>query len=140
MTPASPAAGSVRLLRRLDLHARLRWAGVALFALAVPADAVHLTHIALGLAPKLQLFLCVGSLLAPLSAFGTNNDTAVNAMRELERTHALPDRFRDELKTEHERRPKQLADGHASVKASFILPLVAACVVSLLYYRAGAFG
>ena len=79
-------------------------------------------------------------MLAPLSAFGTNNDTAVHAMRELARLRALPTPFRAELARERERRPTGLADVHASPKAAFLLPVVAIGVVCFVYYRAGIIG
>jgi len=136
---ASDAAGLL-LTRQLERHARLRWFGVVLLWLALPGVALFASRIALGTAPLGQAFLCFGGVMAPLSAFGTNNDTAVFAMRELARRRALPPAFQAELARERQVRAERLADAHASPKAAIVLPMVAIAVVSFLYYRAGFSG
>lgn len=143
MTAAPPPAGDAsgaELARQLERHARLRWLGVALLLLALPGVAWLAARVALGTAPLGHAFLCLGGVLAPLSAFGTNNDTAVFAMRELARRRALPAAFERELARERKVRPGRLADAHASPTAAIVLPLVAIAVVSFLYYRAGFSG
>lgn len=136
MSPHAVSEGSQVLTSRLHLHARLRWVGVALFTVACPAVLAVVTRVVLGLAPPGHLVVCVASLLSSLSAFGTNNDTAVHAMRELARLRQLPDAFRTELASERAQRPKGLADVHASPRAGLVTPVVSALVVSWLYYRA----
>ena len=135
-TAESRAALGATLRARLVLHSRLRWVGVALFAIAIPGVLAVVTRVVLGMSPPGHLVVCFASLLSSLSAFGTNNDTAVHAMRELGRLRALPDGFRDELRDEQTARPRALADVHASTKAGLIMPVVASLVVSWLYYRA----
>lgn len=143
MTAAPVPAGhasEAELARQLERHARLRWFGVLLLLVALPGVAWLAGRIAIGTAPLGQAFLCLGGVLAPLSAFGTNNDTAVFAMRELARQRALPPAFRAELARERQVRPERLADAHASPVAAIVLPMVAVAVVSFLYYRAGFSG
>lgn len=135
-TPASAAT----LVHRVALHSKLRWLGIVLFTLAVPAAIVVITRVVLGLSPPGHLVVCLAGLLSSLSAFGTNNDTAVHAMRELDRLRALPDAFRAELRDEQARRPKVLAEVHASPKAALVVPIVSVLVVTWLFHRAGVFG
>jgi hypothetical protein len=135
----TPASGAT-LVHRVTLHSRLRWVGIVLFTIAVPAAVVVVTRVILGLSPPGHLVVCLAGLLSSLSAFGTNNDTAVHAMRELDRLRALPAAFRAELRDEQARRPKVLAEIHASPKAALVVPIVAVLVVSWLFHRAGVFG
>lgn len=139
-THDSASVSGATLVHRVSLHAKLRWVGIVLFTIAVPAAIVVVTRVILGLSPPGHLVVCVAGLLSSLSAFGTNNDTAVHAMRELDRLHALPDAFRGELRDEQARRPKVLAEVHASPKAALVVPLVAVVVVTWLFHRAGVFG
>lgn len=134
------AASGATLVQRVALHAKLRWVGIVLFTIAVPAAIVVIIRVMLGLSPPGHLVVCLAGLLSSLSAFGTNNDTAVHAMRELDRLRALPEAFRAELRDEQARRPKVLAEIHSSPKAALVVPLVAVLVVSWLYHRAGVFG
>jgi hypothetical protein len=70
----------------LQRHAALRWIGVALFIAALPGVAVLLLHVVTGKSPVGHVMNCVLALGLSLGAFGTNNDTAVHAMRELARS------------------------------------------------------
>ena len=74
--------------------------------------------------------LCFVSILASVSAFGTNDDTALHAMVELARADRLPARHAPELTEERRRRPARLADVHAHPKASFLVPLFSLSAVA----------
>ncbi|MSP54599.1 MAG: hypothetical protein EXR69_03195 [Myxococcales bacterium] len=130
----------MHLSSRLRVHSVLRWSGVVLFLAALPGVGLLIHHVIQGTSPASHLLACVMALGVSLGAFGTNNDTAVHAMRELADVGALPGAFRDELAEERRFRPKELVDVHASVKAALVFPLLAACAVAWLYYRAGTPG
>lgn len=122
---------------RLRRHGALRWVGVALFVAALPAAATLVAHIVTGQAPPGRVMNVVLALGVSLGAFGTNNDTAVHAMRELDRAAALPAAWAPELALERARRPAGLAEVHDSAKAGLVFPLLAAAAVAWLYHRAG---
>jgi hypothetical protein len=124
----------------LQRHAALRWIGVALFIAALPGVAVLLLHVVTGKSPVGHVMNCVLALGLSLGAFGTNNDTAVHAMRELARSGQLPDAYGPELARERAVRAAGLAEVHASVKAGLVFPLLATAGVAWLYYRAGIIG
>lgn len=128
------------LSSRLRLHSRLRWSGVALFLAALPGVGLLILHVIQGTSPPSHLLACMLALGVSLGAFGTNNDTAVHAMRELAEIGALPGAFQDELAEERRLRRKELVDVHASVKAALVFPLLALSAVAWLYHRAGTPG
>ncbi len=119
---------------RLRLHASLRWVGIGLFLLAVPGVFLLATRIATGASPLRQIPFCILALALSLTAFGTNNDTAVHHMREAAREGALPAAFRAEL--DHERRVRRVAlgDVHASPKTALVTPALAAAAIAWLCY------
>lgn len=112
-----------QLLGRWSIHRRWRWIGIVLFCLAAPGPLVALTSIFLKGASWKLVFLSIGTLGLSLGSFGTANDTAVHALRELANRGApIPDAH--ELASERERRPARLAALHDSPKAAFIMPIV----------------
>ena len=140
LSPPLPDTGGSDALHRLHLHARLRWTGVALFLAALPGVILLVARVVQGSSPASHLLACVLALGVSLGAFGTNNDTAVHAMRELAAANALPQAFGAELAEERRLRRKALAELHASVKAALVFPLLALCAVGWLYHRAGLLG
>lgn len=122
---------------RLRRHAALRWIGVGLFVAALPGACVLLANIVSGQTPAGRVMNVVLALGVSLGAFGTNNDTAVHAMRELDARRALPAAWAPELAGERARRAAALAEVHDSPRAGLAFPWLAAAAVAWLYHRAG---
>lgn len=123
----------------VTLHARVRWAGVVLFVLALPA-AVGIVLNVIGGAPLSQLLLAILGLGTSLGTFGTNNDTALVAMQRDARLGMLDPRFADELADESHRRPADLKNLHTSPKAALAFPLIASAAVAYAWFRTGWVG
>ncbi len=133
-------SASALLLDRLQRHANLRWVGVGLFLASAPGVVLVVGRVVTGHAPLGYLIACLGAVGLPLGAFGTNNDTAVHAMRELDAERGLPSRFAEELADERRLRAEELAEVHASPKSAFVFPILASLAVLWLYHLAGVFG
>lgn len=121
------------LMFSYNVFRRLRWVGVVLFVIALPIPVLTLANAALHGGRWLWVLASVPCLGLSLTAFGTANDTAIHALRELARRGAVPPGGVEELKTERARRPARLEELHASPKASVILPFVAAAVVGWMH-------
>lgn len=106
-----------------DRHTRMRWLGAVSLTLAVPVVTAGLAALATGRIGGSVLPLCFVSIIASISAFGTNDDTALHAMAELDRGERLPPRHAAELAAESRKRPARIAEVHAHPKASYFLPL-----------------
>lgn len=130
------------LLTTMRRHARLRWLGVGFFLVSVPLLAFSIYLFAGGLVPGRRVLVSVFCLGMSLGSFGTNNDTALWAMAELQRRGKLVEPFVAELRHEAAVRADRLREAHASQKAGFVLPLLATSAivgVFLLNLRDGGF-
>lgn len=110
-------------------HVGLRWFGAALFCAGVPVALAGFAAIATGRAHGAIVPLCLVSVLASLSSFGTNDDTALHALGELARADRLPPSRAEEWRSEVRKRPARVAEVHPHTKASLILPVFALCAV-----------
>ena len=115
---------NAELLGRWGLHHRWRWIGIGIFCCALPGPAVAITSVIVKGASLKLVPLSVATLGLSLGSFGTANDTAVHALRELDRRGVeVPSEI--ELATEQRKRPERLAALHDSPKAAMVLPVVA---------------
>lgn len=127
-----------QLLGRWGLFHRWRWLGITLFCLAIPFPVLALTHIVVREGEWKLLLFSIGSLALSLGSFGTANDTAVHALRELDnQNRPVPNPA--ELAIEQERRAERLGKIHDSPKAAFVMPALAGGLIgwqALFYLRA----
>lgn len=124
-----------RLESTATLHARLRWAGIGLFGLALIAFALNLAAAAAGHAPFARVLLSVFALGMSLGTFGANCDTALHAMRQLHREGRLPARFAAEWAHERAVRPEKIEALHAAPRMALALPVVAFLAVTWASWR-----
>lgn len=106
-------------------HSQLRWLGVVFFCLAALQFLGMVGAVVAGHATIGKAVLSIFGLGMSMGTFGTNDDSALYAMRELHRNGILPERFRAEWQIEVERRPQRIPALHDAPKASIILPIVA---------------
>lgn len=123
-----------------SFHRALRWVGVALFLLAVPAAVLVVLEVLAWRSPPGHLLNIVLALGTSLGTFGVNNDTALAGMLRAERSGGLVSAVAAELALERARRPVQLDAVHASPKAAVVFPLIASAAVLWLWHRAGYVG
>ena len=115
-----------------------RWLGIGLFCVALPGPPLAVGAIVMKGASLKLIPLSMLTLGLSLGSFGTANDTAVHALRELAHRGA-PVPAAAELTIEQEHRPARLAELHDSPKAALILPLIAAglwCTQAFIYLHA----
>ncbi|MBM4368210.1 MAG: hypothetical protein FJ102_18505 [Deltaproteobacteria bacterium] len=119
----------------------LRWVGIALFVVAIPLFALGLAALLAGRAGIGTALPGVAALGLSLGAFGTANDTALAAARNLARAGQAPAVAAAELDTEARKRAARLATLHASPKAAVIIPILVVALQAYLWPRVlGAWG
>lgn len=131
----STAGDVARWEREVAWTTRLRWVGVALFAVALLLAALHVVLITRGMAWP-RAIPCILALGLSLSAFGTADDTALHGMRQLASPGPVPPRHAAEYDQERLRRPARVEAVHASPRAVWLIPLAAVVVIGLLSWRA----
>lgn len=121
------------------LFRRLRWLGVVLFLCAIPVPVGVILAAALHEGRWAWLIPTIGCFGLSLGTFGTANDTAIFALRELAKREPLAPAAEAELRQEVAKRPERLLEVHSSPKAAFIFPLLAIALIGWMAMRiAGA--
>ena len=126
------------LRKTFGFYSRFRWIGVVLFAVAVPFPLVAVYTAAARGGHWGWILPSIGCMGLSLGAFGTSNDTAIHAARELAKRGAAH-ASAAELAHEERVRPKRLLAVHASPKAALIFPILAAALMAYMgHLLAGA--
>ncbi len=126
---------TVRARRDALLHARLRWCGALLLPVALGSLFVHGWLVWRGAEPTGRMMLGVFATLVSLGAFGTNDDSMLEASRRA--GASLPAPLAGELDREVRVRPARVRDATAHPRAGRILPVVATVAVAWAWWRAG---
>lgn len=126
-----------QLASRADLHGRLRWLGVAFFAVAAVLFVGGVGAVVTGKSGGGIIPWCLLSMGVSLGTFGTNDDTTLHLLTELARKEALPTRHRGEFDAERKVRGARLSTLHDHPKAAFIMPAVAILAIAYAAFRVG---
>lgn len=123
------------LLNSPLLYARLRWLGIALFLLALPAFLGTLGAVATGKLTAGRLLLAFGACALSLASFGTASDTAL----ALARDQKHPD-LQAELDHEKAVRASHLRELQPSPKMALLFPVGAILAILVVTSRLAALG
>ena len=124
-----------RAARDATLHARLRWCGAALLPAGLGSLLAHGWLVWREDEPAARLMLGVFATLVSLGAFGTNDDSMLEAARRADTS--LPRDLVEEVARESRVRPARVREAAAHPRAGMILPAVAAVAVAWAWWRAG---
>ncbi len=124
-----------QLASSYTLFSRLRWVGIASFALAAPLFVISVAALLVGRGGWGLVLPGVAALGLSLGAFGSANDSAIYAARELGLRGAAPPAAAAEVAVEAARRPARLAKAHASPKTAFAVPVLVLLLHGYLWPR-----
>ena len=127
--------GEPAWIRLADRYTRLRWVGITLYVVALCVFPLRLVLVYRGvLHPLPGVFPNIAALGISLGAFGSANDTALFALRQLDGVGKVPVRHTAELAQERARRADRLESTLNTPNVAFILPVVAALLTGWLSY------
>lgn len=129
--------GAAAWERMADRYTRLRWVGIGIFLLGLGMLPVRIALVIAGDLPLVPGILPnLATLGISLGAFGTANDTALFALRQLESLGRVPARHAPELATERRRRAERFEATVSAPGVALFLPVLAAALWSWLAWSA----
>ncbi len=127
--------GEPAWIRLADRYTRLRWIGITLYIAALCVFPFRLLLVYRGvLHPLPGVFPNLAALGISLGAFGSANDTALFALRQLDGLGKVPVRHAAELAHERSTRAERLESTLNTPRVALLLPVVAALLIVWLTY------
>jgi hypothetical protein len=121
------------LLTTARRHTRLRWVGIGLFWVSLLLFLAAAGTVATGHMPPMRMLVGVMCMGLSLGSFGTANDTALWALREL--GDGVPAEFQAEWQEELRLRRARLPSLHGSPKMAGLLPLLTLAAQGFAVHR-----